>query len=635
MGWIQKCCETYDNNLHMVGKQVEGKTALAPLYCITAKAHLEITLTDSGSFSHASVVEKSVCDTLIPVTEKSASRSGKSVFPHPLCDQLSFVGLGHPDNPGHEQYSVNYAAFMDQLKAWNDSQYTNFIVAAVYEYCRNGTIVRDLANAGIVALDEQGRLDEGKINGTDYEKCLIRWRVQKLGYIGECWLNGELFNSYALFYSNRQNSGESALCYVSGELQAPAAGYPKGIMRAAYGAKILSANDSSGFTYRGRFTNPSEAFSVGAVNSQKAHSALTWITANNGSFYGPRVFVCWNPKGKKVTPFDAELTLFEDDDGDDRFAYTMPQYADRLRKAIAGAKQELGDNEDIVIMAMEAATTGRLSVTYYSELASSDYLKRLENWQLTCCWYRGFKDDDGNYHTVISAPSIKDIIRCSYGTQQNEFISADDALLKEHSQRILHCIVDGASVPHDIVSSIVAKASHRAAYSAGNYERLLGVACALIRKSRNDIIKRNNDSKGEYWTMELDTKCTDRSYVFGRLLAVAEKIERSAYERGENREPAALRLQAAYAAHPMHTWAILEKSLNPYYAKLGVGLRVYYRNLVGELIALLNDASQTKLNMPLEDTYLLGYYLQRRALNTSRTESGREAAEEPESDTNE
>ncbi len=619
MGWIQKCCETYDNNIHMVGKQ-DGKAVLAPLFCITAKAQIEITLSEDGDFLSAAVIPKDDCDTLIPVTEKSASRSGKSIFPHPLCEQLGYAALGQSCYAGHAQYSDYFNAYKEQLGRWADSPHSHYIVKAVYEYCKKETMITDLVNVGIISLDSCGMLEKAKINGTDYEKCLVRWRVRKLG-IGECWLNSELFNCYSLFYSEENGDGENSMCYITGERVQAASGYPKGVLRNAYGAKLLSANDSSGFTYRGRFTKPDEAFSVGAVSSQKAHSALTWLTANQGVFYGPRTFVCWNPKGKRVVPFDNDLAYTDDDETDepDR-PYTLPQYSLRLRKAIAGARQELGDNEDIIIMAMEAATTGRLSVTYYSELASSDYLKRLEDWQLSCCWYRGYKDKAGIYRIFVAAPSIKDIVKFSYGTQQGDYVSADDNLLKEHSQRILHCIIGGAPLPYDIVNSITTKASRRSAYSPRNYERLLSIACALIRKHRNDLMK-NNDNEGDEWTMELDVNRTDRSYLFGRLLAVAEKVERSAYDRGEIREPAALRLQAAFAAHPMRTWAILEKSLNPYYAKLRPGSRRFYRDLIGDIISGLEAASDAQLNRPLEDSYLLGYYLQRKELNAPRTDT--------------
>ena len=621
MGWIQKCCETYDNNLHMVGKHLEGqKTSLAPLFSTNATARIEITLSERGEFVSASAINKNDCNTLIPITEDSASRTSTAVFPHPLCDQLGYVALGHSSYPDHAAYESKYRAYMAQLQRWVDSDYVHFIVAAVFDYCQRGGIVEDLVKAGVVAVDKNGILEKGKINNEIYEKCLVRWRVQKLGSIGECWLNNDLFTCYTGFCIEENHGLDDALCYITGERTTAAKKCPAGVLRIASKAKIISANDDKGFTYRGRFTEPSEAFAVGAVSSQKAHSALAWLSANQGISYGPRTFICWNPKGKQVVPFDADLAFIEDDNTEVDYALTMPEYTQRLRKAIAGERQALGDNADIVIIAMEAATTGRLSITYYSELASSDYLRRLEDWQLSCCWYRAYTDKTGTFRTVVSSPSIKDIIRFSYGTQQGDFVSADDNLMKEHAQRILHCIIDGAPLQYDIVHSIAMKASQRSAYSADNYDRLLSIACALIRKCRNDLLKINN-SKGEEWTMELDVTRTDRSYLFGRLLAVAEKVERSTYERDEKREPAALRLQAAFAAHPMRTWAILESSLVPYFAKLKPGSRRYYRDLIGEIVAGLETLSDVQLNRPLEDSYLLGYYLQRRDLNTRRSDN--------------
>ena len=82
-----------------------------------------------------------------------------------------------------------------------------------------------------------------------------------------------------------------------------ATNHPKGIIASSYGAKLLSANDESGFTYRGRFVDSNEAYAVSYEVSQKAHSALHWVIANQGISVGnkdKRTFVCWNPKGKEV-----------------------------------------------------------------------------------------------------------------------------------------------------------------------------------------------------------------------------------------------------------------------------------------------------------------------------------------------
>ncbi|MGM9681013.1 MAG: type I-C CRISPR-associated protein Cas8c/Csd1 [Eubacteriales bacterium] len=617
---MQKCIETYDNNRHMIGREVEGKATLAPVYFMSAKAQIEITLTPDGNFVSATEIPKDEQDTLIPVTEKSAQRAGKVVEPHPLCDQLSYIAFGDPNGIGLDEYKDKFDSYINLLGKWANSQHSHFIVRAVYAYIMGGSCVDDLRTVGLLKCDENGIPQKGKIAGYDYEKCLVRWQVQKDGEIGKSWLNRELADCYFRFYIDLavEKAGEDAkdVCYIAGDTVPIAEGFPKGISKFANGAKLLSANDSQGFTYRGRFQSPEEAFRVGSEASQKAHAALTWLAANQGRSYGGRTFVCWNPVGKPVPAFDEgfdELFVGAEDE-EETHALTMPAYADRLQKAISGYRQELGDRSDIVLLAMEAATTGRMSITYYNELASSDYLKRLESWQRECVWYeRIFKKGEPPSERLRS-PSIRDIVNFCFGTQQGDFVKADDKLQKEHSQRILHCIVDASPIPGDLIRSVVRKASMRSAYSSYNYEKLLFVACAMIRKYRNDRNKINQNQGKEEWSMELDPKNTNRSYLFGRLLAVAEKVERSTYSRDETaREPNAIRLQSAFAAHPMRTWATIEKALVPYYAKMKPGSRKYYKDLTGEIVALFREDDFTKTS-PLDDTYLLGYYLQRREL---------------------
>ena len=110
--------------------------------------------------------------------------------------------------------------------------------------------------------------------------------------------------------------------------------------------------------------------------------------------------------------------------------------------------------------------------------------------------------------------------------------------------------------------------------------------------------------------MALDRECTDRSYLFGRLLAIAEAVEQSTYSAENIRETNALRMQKAFALRPMASWRILEERLAPYYRQLSPRLRNYYRKLTQEVIDKL-DVSAPDLNQKLEDIYLLGYYHQR------------------------
>ena len=124
--------------------------------------------------------------------------------------------------------------------------------------------------------------------------------------------------------------------------------------------------------------------------------------------------------------------------------------------------------------------------------------------------------------------------------------------------------------------------------------------------------------------MALEKDKKDRSYQFGRLLAVMEKAERDAYDPDEKREPNAIRMQSVFCERPMYASRIIRDSLNPYLAKLKPGARIYYNNLIGEIFEHLSEIDEKDLNRHLEDSYLLGYYLQRNELYTKKESNNEE-----------
>lgn len=604
MGLMQAAYETYCSNLHMAGVSAEGTVPLVPVSHSIQNAQIEIRISGDGRFLGADPVPKEECKTIIPVTEESAGRTSSPVA-HPLCDQLKFIALGADSYPDHIQYRPVYESYLARLNDWAEFEYSHPKVRAVLAYCRGGTMIRDLTDAGVIACGEDGRLLKGKIAGIDYPKCLVRWRVlpSPEGVSSAVWEDPSLFESFAGFLQTRMTGGTRDFCYITGKYAARAENHPKGVVGKLFNAKLISANDSANFTYRGRFAGADEACAVSYEATQRAHSALRWVVANQGLSTGGRTFVCWNPKGKPVPPRPDCLTPLGDDAPEDSRSYTMPEYRNRLDRALAGYRDAFDDSDNIVLAGFDAATTGRLAVTYYNDLKASDFLDRLYAWQISCCWY------DRRYGGLIHSPGIYEIVNFAFGTEQGGLVKADDHLMSAHSQSVLHCIADRQPLPLPFVRALAERAAMPSAYSPGNRERLLFTACALIRKYYNDQLKR------EEWSMELEKNNRDRSYLFGRLLAVAEKVEHSALPFGENRETNAIRMQPVFQRRPLYAWGLIENSLNPYYARLAPGLRNYYKSMVSEIVRQLPEISPEELGVKLDDTYLLGYYLQRRELN--------------------
>ena len=128
--------------------------------------------------------------------------------------------------------------------------------------------------------------------------------------------------------------------------------------------------------------------------------------------------------------------------------------------------------------------------------------------------------------------------------------------------------------------------------------------------------------------MALEPEKKDRSYQFGRLLAVMEKVERDTFDSNENREPNAMRLQSVFCQRPMYVANNLDKQLErAYFPRLKPGSRIWYKNLIGQIMEIISQFPENE-NAPLGDSYLMGYYLQRSALYAKKNNNETEENEQ-------
>ena len=588
MGLLQEAIKTYDCMNELVGKPEIGKEPLAPIGHVIRNAQIEITVDQDGNFVEAKALGTNGKKIIIPALEGSAGRAGKTIRPHPLCDQICYVTSANPKK--HESY-------MEQLKRWSVSVYATDKLREIYSYLKQETILNDLRNAGLLK-EENGKI----IN----EKSILCWSVIGLGgNSGPVYLDKELFTSWQNYYSDvLNNDNHLDFCYLTGEYEERAKQHMKGIVAADGDAKIISANDKYNFTFRGRFVDPGQALSVGYLSSQKAHNALKWIVSNNGIREGNRVFAAWNPEGAEIPSIINPLLINLEET-----KCTLINYRERLQKIVSGFKANFFGNGQVVIASFEAATNGRLAVTYYKELTGSAFINRLRYWDSTCCW------TDSKYGTY--APYLYSIVQLAYGNprnqQEKQTIAVDDRIVPEQMQRLIHCRIDASKFPADLMKALVHRAGNLKLYKGENRRKLLFTTCAVIRKYWIDHFK-------EEWEMALDPNCNNRSYQFGRLLAVMEKIERDVLNKADDeRETNAIRMQPVFVRRPGYAVkTIMDKLKTAYYPKLKEGSRVYYDRLIGEIMDKISLSSLEEYNQPLDETYLLGYYLQKNTLYTKK-----------------
>lgn len=623
MSWIQKLHETYEQ---CAGHEPEGFEPLMPICHSTQQAQIEIVLDANGCFKRAAVIEKSQGTTLIPCTEGSAGRAGSKPVNHPLCDKLQyvakdFVAFGGEVTSGFaKEPDVPHRDYLSGLRAWATSAWPHPKLTAILRYVEKGVVVQDLVAAGILPIGEDHKLVKSWSDETNHapvifkviqntqapEDAFVRWRVESApdDPLTTTWQDPALIESWVAYYRHTQVL--FGICTVTGKESALAIQHPAKLRHAGDKAKLISANDDTGYTYRGKFIDAKEVISVGFDVTQKAHNALRWLLAHQGYRKGDQAIVSWAVSGVLLPdPIKNTFDLFDIDSSDIEASPTSvgtdQNFALRLKKVIAGYGAKLDPKEDVVVIGLDSATPGRMAISFYRELKGSDFLKRLEAWHARYAWHQNY----GKETRFIGAPAPPDIAEAAYGRR------LDEKLRNATVERLLPCIIDGWGVPHDLVLSTTRRATNRVGLDHWEWEKVLGIACALFKGYHTE---RN-------YQMSLETERNTRDYLYGRLLAIADSLEGyalSTSDEGKKRETTAGRLMQRFADRPFSTWRTIELALKPYEARMqagsdrSVGLLVKRRKLLDEVMSLLNDLPERTSDAPLSGEFLLGYHSQRK-----------------------
>lgn len=613
MSWIQKLYETYEQTAQL---HTEEKARPWPVAHFSKRAHAEIVIDESGRLRRIKKLDATESATLIPVTEASLGRSGSKIAPHPLCEEISYCATDFPDGNKEKQ-----AAYFSNLEKWCQSDQANPKAKAILVYLKQGKLWSDLLEEKMIPFVVEGARGKEKIRD---EKIFVRWRVEGSDNpISGTWEDAELIESWAKY--DEINNPKNGVCMVLGGEARIGNNHPKFIRHAGDGAKLISANDSSGFTFRGRFTDDTgqQACGVSYEVTQKAHNALRWLIQRQGHRYGdpkqPQVVVSWAVGGMPIPdPLRDSLFLLAGVEAGEQPA-VIPDtdagqaFAKRLNLAMKGYRARLGPTDDIVVMGLDSATPGRMAITFYRELTGSEFLARIERWHTDFAWHQNFGKDKH----FVGAPALHDIAEAAYGRR------LDDKLKKATIERLLPCIVDGQALPRDLLESTTRRACNRVGLERWEWEKSLGIACGLYRGA----------FKNEGYEMALETDRRNRDYLYGRLLALAENIENYALTKAESgRESTAARFMQRFADRPASTWRTIELALSPYKSRLnssdkGKGFLIKRMRVVDEILCLFEPEDFLR-DSKLSGEFLLGYHCQRHALNPPKPDAAAAADED-------
>ncbi len=609
--------ETYDRVADIVGITVrteeDEKAGLAgntllPKNHWTKNTDAVITLNGDGTFSDAKA--DPLKNMMIPCTEDSANRAGKTIYPYPLHEELGYLALN----------AEKRKAYLAQLAVWSGRHPK---VMAVYRYIEGGTILDDLQKHDIDAKSD---------------KLFIRFNVNVSGDFeqskDDLWEDPSVAKAWQEYCAASLPNGKT-LCFAAGAFASRVAKHPKGVNPVTSNAKLISCNDDTNYTYRGRFSAWDQASVIGADASHKAHAMLKYLIATQGRRCDTQAVVAWAVDDGRAEPdpFDDGFSMTKgivtaQNALDNAKGELGVNCAKELRKALLG----MGDAENLealakkrrtAVIAVDAATTGRMGVTFYQDLSENEYFERVIAWHESCRWW--FRREKADY---IFAPSANRIIAAVYGEPTGEGYAK---IQKQARIRMLSHVVCKEPMNYAWVRAAVNRVSNPFSYDRnGSWDKLtweeaISVACA--------IAKSYYEHKGEAIFLELDVKCNDRSYLFGRLLAIADRLENHARylqtgkDDTDKRPTNAVRYMSAFVSKPSRTWKLIYGQLKPYIERLN-GAEGYQKQ-IDEIMSMFTDMDKYSSDSEeaLNAKYLMGYSLQRRALFNSKKEENHESNE--------
>ena len=638
MGLWQNLSYSYEQNIEILksiyplsATSISNNAGIIVIIVIDENGNLSsLKKIDKKSKATKKSPENSLVTVNIPVTEESMGRSS-GIAPHPVFDQYGYLkGTGK-----------KFEAYLIQLKEFAESIFATEQVKLIYQYVKKRAVASDLSDV--------------KLN----DKTFIIFEVEIPSTQSRVWENIDFFDAWHQYYFEEKRTraakkqwAESELLdkkkqtpaqkknikelvklkdaisldYITGAEQQPIAIFhPKKISNASANSKLISDNDKTNYTFRGKFSGSFEAVSIGYETSQKAHQFLRYLINDRGYYCGEQVILSLtigSTENILPPPLEGTKSIYDmmqssqtRTDTDLQIilrAKTGFDYTEALNKSLAGFGygKALNQHTKTAVIALDAATTGRLSITFYRELDRTEYLENIAKWHDSCKWHQKFWDNEtNNYTPFIGAPAVDKIIETIHGLPRGGKDESYIKIKKSARERLLRCIFDGAFLPKDYMIAAIQRASSPLAivrngkFDRNGFDRILSTACALIRKYYRQY-------KKEDYQLSIELDRTDRDYLYGRLLGAADKLEEYALKKKGNERvvTAAIRHMQTFAQHPFRTWQTIHSCLNPYIQTVKMGFEFQQIEMIKNQFVSVDIYED---DLPLNGSYLIGYYHER------------------------
>lgn len=580
----------------------------------TGENLVEIILTNKGEFLEADFCEKDIW-TIFPVTYDSVGRSGTAAAPHPLVDKASYLVPS----------SLNsYKAYRNEFLGWKEwvkeEQVFRFL-DLIDQFTQKEDWFDQVLSELFPEFDRDGLAVKAVIDGKEkkynFKDIYLTFKILDFQDGEDFDVNAytELHESYVEYVKSKLEF--DGICNISG-LEDQIAGKHRGLMG---NSRLISISHPE--AYKGRFRKGEDVFKLGYLTSEKAHIMLRYLMENPNSnqFLGDTQYL--------VNWFSDDIT------NETRLDITEPNEIsvtdERIRQIVTRQNKEIGssfikgeirfhDQARYYLLLIDKSSPGRVSAKYFKALPVSELVQKLKVWNDRYQWPT-YVEERGEIIDKVS--SFYNIMVCTYGVERDKKLVVDNKKFqKDQIQKMITAMMEGQPLPENISKNLAQNIRMRLRYK-DTWAQVKRLALTVLRNNRE---KRYDDM--------LEKENRNRSYLYGRLLAVYEQIEKATYMQGKGeseRLTNAEKFWTAFLNNPARTQITLERNVQVYLNKLMKttdssegendnskrGLAIRFKKAKSEIIEALSELYKEDpkaLSKPLEFDFIFGYEAQKKEL---------------------
>ena len=400
----------------------------------------------------------------------------------------------------------------------------------------------------------------------------------------------EIRNAWNASYGESQ--GQRQQCLVTGKMDVPEAVHPtiKGVAGAqSSGAAVVSFNAPAFCSYG---KEQSLNAPVGKYAAFAYTSALNYLLADRENVHrvGDTTVVCWAEGAEPQYDFFAGMSLFGDEPPEGLTDNDLRSALRNLAQGLPCEELSLDPNRPFYILGL-APNAARLSVRFFYRDSFGTLMKNVND------HYQRMEIAGSRYTIVPLWALLRETVNL------NTTDKSPSPILAGATAR---AIFQGTPYPAALMEAVMLRIRAEREITPGR----AAILKAYYLKNPNSLCPK------EVLTVSLNENSTNIPYTLGRLFAVYEEVQERA-NPGINSTIKDKYFSSA-SATPATIFPILDNLCQKHLRKLDAGARIALDRKIAALKDVLGEAYPTRLGLPEQGSFNLGYYHQKQFRYTKK-----------------